>query len=577
MNKVFLPGFLLLLATTLTVNGCAPIQPTLRPQSDIYPAKINADTPLVLAIPGLNVPGAIPQQDHFGNLVEMLALEGIPSRVLAYDTPEHPLTPVASLGYNQTNIATTRVTPDVVDAIQFENTRRAEFGLPPVKEVVFFSYSQGAVIANRIANGIHLFRLKYIEFQHKFGIEWTAVQSDPEFLYLMNALADFIMIRDIKVQKEYDFNRDPDLVKFYDRTFKKLDAQATEFFNYLRNPSQKYPTVTAFEPPESAKYPKIYPKLQQIALQSFKDIHDYSELKQFFVDYATYRDVLDVKFRFVSTAGSYFGSPVASRIYNLMEAIPLLQLFIGTELRQIKDTRLGAEHQTKDAEDLLIMKRENHYPYREPDTMFILGANGDRGDGMVDQSAAHLAVHALGSTKLATAPADGKERVEIVVDRLPDFTIVPLPTKHFPESNLFGHTYGAAYMEKGSPVFPYVLNFVRKDWATINASLAESNIKLQQFMVEITFQKPKDVPNPLFQRKSNTGNVRITGEFTNKESDTYVWMGTFVGDDQRMNLDKKEDDSGFVTLTVWRDPQHKRTMDIPVYPGCNTLVKMELS
>ncbi len=565
------------LCIMLFASGCAQQYASLKAQNDLYPAKLDPKAPLVLAIPGLNVPGAIPQQDHFGYLVPMLAEQGIACRILAYDTPEHPLTSVASLGFDKTNIATTRVGPATVDAIQYETARRATLGLPPVKEAVFFSYSQGAVIANRIANGIYLFKEKYRAFSEKYGQEWTALQSDPEFLFLMNALTDFIVLRDMKVQRESDFEKDPDLKSFFERAQKKLDAQAREFMTYLKDPREKYPTIVHFEPLNSAKYPKAYPKLDACAEECFTDLQNFSELKQFFVDYATYKDVLNVHFRFISTAGSYFGSPVANQTYGLMEVLPFLQGFVGPELRQIKDTQLGAPHQTKDAEDLLAMKRENHYPYSPEDALFLLGAHGDQGDGLVDQSAAHLSNHALGFSTLQVKGGPAEERVEMVVDRLPDFTIVPLPTKHFPETTLFGgRAYGAAFMEKGNPVFPYLLDFIRKDWKEIHGKLAESDIHLRQFMVEVFFQKPENTPNPSFSRKDHTKNVRINREITNTGSDTYVWMGNFTGEDQRMNLFAKEDDSGFVTFSFWRDPQRRYTVDIPVYPGCNTLVKMEI-
>ncbi len=566
---------LLVLAGVALISGCAPQIKALRSQNEIVPEKMDPKAPLVLAIPGLNVPGAgIGQEQQFGNLVEMLAEQGIPCRVLAYDTPENPLTHVASLGFHDTNIATTRVGPAVVNEIQHEQNRRSEQCLPPLKEVVLFSYSQGGVIANKIALGIFAFKKKYHDFCRDFGVEWTALQKDPEFIYLMNSLEDYLVIRDMKVQREFEFENDPDLRSFYRRARKKLDAQTKEFLLYLKNPREKYPDVQHFEPPESPKYPKLYPKFDACAEQCFKDLHEYGELKQFFVDYAAYKSLLGIHFRFISTAGSYFGSPVANQAYGLFEALPFLQPIAGTGLRQIKDTQLGSYHQTKDAEDLLRWKRHGYYPYADKDTLFILGSNDGGGDGLVDQSAAHLADHALGFAKLRDADAQ-KERIEIIVDRLPDFTLVPLRVKHFPESNLFGHAYGAAYMEPGSPVFPYLMAFLHKDWETIKTRLAQCDDKLQQFMLEINLAPSSAKSGVSFQRKAVTGNVRIDREYINSSSDTFVWTGKFVGQDQCMNLCSAEDDSGFVTLNLRERNGNQYAMDIPVYPGCNTLIRIE--
>ncbi len=566
-------GSFLVLSCSL---GCAKNYGFVRYATDVYPEKLEKNAPLVLAIPGLNMPGlSIPQDQHFGNLVEMLAEHGIPAKILAYDTPEHPLTAVANLADDQTNIAATRVGPAVIDAILREKANRREHHLPPLKEVVFFSYSQGGVIAQRIAKEIYLFKCSYSGFCRKYGMEWTALQKDPEFIYLMNAILDYMVIKNIKVQRESDFQSDPDLRNFYRRARRKLHDQAKEFALYLKNPSKKYPDVLNFDPPGTGKYPKRYPRFSAWVSKCLGNTKEQNALEKFFVRYAALRRVMDLQFRFISTAGSFFGSPRADSAYALFQTIPILRPIAGPELEQIRDTRLGSAHQIKEAQELLELKRLNRYPFSEKDTLFIVGVNGDKGDGMVDQSSAHLTNHALGHIKIAPKISSEK-RFSIVVDRLPDLVVVPLPLKHLPEENFFGHDYGAAYMEKDNPVFPYLVAFVNKDWSSIENLLTKSTLKLQQFMVILSFKNPRRLKEFAIVKKTISGNIRVDSQYTNPDTHTIVWTGHFVGKHQHMNPLKTEDDSGFIMaeISTGDGSRAKDTADIPVFPGCNTFIQI---
>ncbi|MEJ2744858.1 MAG: hypothetical protein P8123_04100, partial [bacterium] len=151
-------GAVIFLAPALAIfcAGCATVSVgPVRPQDELYPPTTAADAPLVLAIPGLRIPTLpVTQDQHFGHLVEMLAEKGIPCRILAYDTQEYPLSRGAALYSPDLAIAWTRVGPAAVHEVEIENERRAELGLPPVRRVVFFGYSQGAVIMEQIATRI---------------------------------------------------------------------------------------------------------------------------------------------------------------------------------------------------------------------------------------------------------------------------------------------------------------------------------------------------------------------------------------------------------------------------------------
>ena len=396
------------LSLALLSAGCAAVSVgRIPPQDRVYPSATAPDAPLVLAIPGLRIP-ALPvgQDQHFGHLVEMLAARGIPCRVLSYDTAENPLAVGASLFASDLAIAWTRVGPAVVREVQYENERREALGLPPLRRLVLFGYSQGAVLMEQIACRVffHL-RRDYDEMQRAFGDEWRALQRDPEFIYFMNALDDFLVIRNIKFQREREFARDPELRQFYRRAEEKLSRQFNEFVNYLEDPSSRYPGVERFEGPETPRYPKRYRAVRTCATSVEQCAPAHRErVRAFFVDYAQYHDLLSLSPSFVSAAGSYFGSPRANESFALFRWFPLLKLFARREMMQISQTRLGSVWHLEIIENLARANRDARYPLDPDNTLFIVGANGARGDGIVDQSSAHLSDHTFKVVKAPSSP-----------------------------------------------------------------------------------------------------------------------------------------------------------------------------
>jgi len=83
--------------------------------------------------------------------LDRLAREGIPARHILYATKEHPLSRKAAVFSEDLAIAWTRVGPAIVRELDIENERRAKLGLPPVKKLVIFAYSQGSPIMEQIA------------------------------------------------------------------------------------------------------------------------------------------------------------------------------------------------------------------------------------------------------------------------------------------------------------------------------------------------------------------------------------------------------------------------------------------
>ena len=558
--------------------GCASISVGKIPRQDgIYPARTAPDVPLVLAIPGLRIPGlAVTQDQHFGFLVEMLSAEGIPCRVLAYDTAENPLISGAALFDSDLAIAWTRVGPAVVREVQYENERRASLDLPPVRRLVLFGYSQGAVVMEQIACRI-FFQLKrrHDEMQARFGLEWRALQQDPEFLYLMTALDDFLVVRNIRLQREREFRRDPELRQFYRRAEEKLKRQFNEFIAYLEDPSSAYPEIDRFEEPGTPRYPKRYQELRLCA-QSVEhcSLEERERIREFFFDYAQYHDLLALSPAFISAAGSFFGSPRANESFLLFRVFPFLKFFARRELTQIAQTRIGTVYHLRHIENLARSNRDERYPLDYDNTLFMVGANGARGDGIVDQSSAHLSDHTFRIVKVPSAP--GEAATLLCDDRLPDLTVVPLPVMHFPEVTLGGwgrRRYGAAYMEEGNPAFDYLLRFIRSDWAGIRGALSREEGSLRQFMLTIAFEgRGWGSPSP--RSRGHSRNIRIDGRYDNPESEIFNWTGHFVAAGQKMNLVGPEIAEGTITIEVRMPDGERVRAPFTVHPGCNSFVKV---
>lgn len=585
--------------------GCATLSVgPVRPQEGLYPPVTAADAPLVLAIPGLRIPALpVTQEQHFGHLVEMLAAKGIPCRILAYDTREYPLNPGAALYSPILPIAWTRVGPAAVHEIQFENERRASLGLPPVKRVVFFGYSQGAVIMEQLASRIfYYFRNNYDEMRKRFGGEWEALRSDPEFIYFMNALEDFLVLKNIEVQRGKELVHDPDFKFVYRRAEMKANRQFNEFIEYLIDPASKYPDVKHFEDPHTPKYPKRYHMVKSCAdsLGSCS-FEDRERIKQFFIDYAEYRTMLDVAPSFIAAAGSFFGSPRASETFSLFRRFPFLKVFAGRELGQIEQTQLGTKQQIEQIERLVRLNRDERYPIDPDNSLFIVGANGNRGDGMVDQSSAHLADHSFQRLRIKRGEL-GREKVTtelIERDRLPDLIVVPLRLMHFPEKimwGLGGRRYGAAYMEEGNPAWPYLLSFIQGDWGGIGKRLsggerwaaeqmldlvplaglgdASKPVGLRQFMLEVNLPA-EEWRGAGVSRIGRSKNVRVDGRYHNPDSRTWVWVGHFDGPGQEMNLFGPESVEGSIDIELRLPHGMRLPLGCVVYPGCNSFIKIE--
>lgn len=514
--------------------GCTTLNvQKIPPQGDVYPSQLAADAPLVLAIPGLVVPGLrITQEQHFGRLPEMLAAEGIPCKILAYDTPDDPVSRQAALYSSDHGLAWTRVGPAMAREFEAEKERRAALGMPPPKKLVLIGYSQGGVLLAQIANGVfYNFKREYAMAVGEFGDEWAALQKDPEFLLFINMLDDYVAIKNIKTQYETLFSKSPSLKRFYERMEKKLARQHEEFLRYLVDPASKYPGVKQFEGIKSPYYPKKYEKIREYAsARESRSEAEKERNRQFFATYAQYRDLLDVQPYFITAAASLFGSPQANDTINIVKWTPLIRHFvIGREYDQIKQTELGTAQHLERIEKLVKESRDNSYPISPSQALAIVGANGASGDGLVDQPSAHLSMHTYMLLR-AKPGRDGRRQLEQIEQAtLPQLAVAPLGVMHLPEKTMWGFggtKYGAAYMVPGNPAYPYILNFIKGDWSAIQRDLARDADLFRQFMVEVSF-KDRKMNESDVRWEDASQNVEVKGRYFNEDSRTLVWTGYF--------------------------------------------------
>jgi hypothetical protein len=311
--------------------------------------------------------------------------------------------------------------------------------------------------------------------------------------------------------------------------------------------------------------------------------------------------MLSVAPAFISASGSFFGSPRANDSLALFRWLPFLKLLAGRELGQIRQTQVGTAQQFENIENLVRFNRDERYPIDPDNTLFIVGANGKKGDGLVDQSSAHLADHFFQLLRVDREMSGGgrAEAESIERERLPDLMVVPLRLMHFPEKimgGLWGRRYGAAYMEEGNPAWPYVLSFIRGDWSGIGDRLSRgerwtpeqmlsliplsgfgdvsSPVGLRQFMLEVNL--PQGAwRGARISRTDCSGNVKIDRLYHNTDSRTWVWTGHFDGPGQEMNLFGPESVKGSVDLEVRMPRGARLPLSCVVYPGCNSFIKIE--
>jgi len=548
--------------------------------------------PFVLSVPGFLVPGVpFDQESHFGKLAEIMRSNGIPYKCVIYNSKDHPLTKVADLLSDKYSISVTRVVPEILQSIEDENIRRAKEGSPPVKDVVLVPYSQGAVIALNFYFQLIKYRNQYESYHEQLGKEFESFISDPLMSEVIFATDIFTSINNVKNQREQFFIRDKDLNMIYSKTYTEFRRRFEKLYKYIINPSSVYPGITDFDPPETEKYPKNYPRLRKYFLSILRNEVEKQKMIDFIMNHSIFHTIKDIDFRFFFISGSFFGSPDANIGYDILYRFPLTQNFVSG-VEQIKDTRLGNAQHIKGLLTLLESEWDKKYPFNDKNTMFIVGADEEEGDGLVAQPCAHLSQHRY-------LTYDAKDYVnnpnnEIVPKKyeLPKLRVVPLNVRHFPVKTFFGlgpTIPGSAYITEKHPTLDYLIPFIRKDYQQLENMENKNRIHLQQFMISFYIGRVgADVDekntarfqpgSPELKKIIKELNAKIKiiklphdfilqGQFFNADNFTFVFLGAY--DDK---VDTSKEQKMVFRLTARYYPP--KTFSIPVKAGTCTFIRI---
>jgi len=360
--------------------------------------------------------------------------------------------------------------------------------------------------------------------------------------------------------------------------------------------------VTEFDPPETQKYPKKYVKIREYVKKCREKPEERAKYIQFMKDYSLLSSVADVNFMYFSASGSIFGSPNANKGYDILKGFPVGRLIVKG-VNQIKDTRLGSFHHTQKIKNLVRESKYPDYPITNENTVFIVGANEEQGDGLVDQPSAHISGHCyveIDVNKQSDTDTSGKPKY-VKMEQLPKLHVVPLELKHFPVKTLWGlgpTLRGSAYMEKGHPVLDYLFSFINRDFDKIDDMEASDKIYMRQFMIEITFSHILDEAETETQLKERRKalfspgkmliesfikdldvkvirkpiTIDMQGKFFNADNLTYILTGTY----KESFLFSLEPEEQTMDLSIRAKGYHPIKLTLPIKAGNIIFVDINL-
>jgi len=561
---------LILLFVVLALTACQGTLPLQKPTSAI---QRTVETPLVAAIPGLNFPPAGDQRFYYGDLNNMLADMGVPSVTVLYDSKGDASRETADLSSEERSLAVLRVLPRLATAISQENGIRKDQGLPPLKNLDLVGYSQGGVLVWDLVRRLVLFDEKFQGFQGAIGNEWEQFSQDPIYQALNDSIFNYFLIYNIRIHAPEAFEKFIDLRNIFYRARRNFDKSVERLRSHLRPPGGPSP------------YPKIVKWLDE-SYDHPKDVHNLSELlnSNMFVQYAAFRYLLPLDIRFFSVASSFYGAQMANKADYYEKVAPwLTKKITGVRYKQIKDTRLGSRNHLDWTKDIFEFRRKrNNNPYLK-DMYFLVGVNGrhgQKGDGMVEQSSAHVSQHSVAQIPLATVLSHlergGNDDLALEWASLPDAPVTGLAVQHMPKKGLiFGHL-GAGEMTPKSKTWPFLKAFVQKDEAELKRLHEKHHRYLRQFMVTIYLPvgdsslKFKDFELKEFSKGTSSG-VEFARPYYNETANSIIWLGTFKDEFIESNM---ADDIAEVTLKINSKKSGSGEIRFPVYPGRNHFIEM---
>ena len=475
-----------------------------------------AETPLVAAIPGLNVPFSPVGAAQFGQLPEMLERDGIPSFIVAYDEKTHPLSEISGLYSEQYSIASTRVLPILSAAIEKENEIRRSQNVPDLKELVIVSYSQGSVLGLDVIRGFAIFRQEWLSFQQQSGDEWDRLRNDPEFILLRDSVSNFLMIDKIRIERLKEYKRSYNFQRLY-RQLSQDSKKAFERFKQYLMPtdvnSTPYPATTRWFLGDDVN--------NDVTTAGMYD---------FWRQYVEYERLLPVQLRLFSLAGSFFGTGKANVGFGMLEVLPFQgELLVGPIVGQVKDTQLGTRYHLKVIKDLLRLSRQVEPERVTGNLYFIAGVNNNEGDGLVPEFSAHFSSHLytwIDSRDLLACSKSGP--LAFTHKRLPDYPLTGLKVYHLPHRELlFFDKLGVAQMNEKSEAYPYLVAFIKKDVDRLHSLHQSQHQKMRQFMVVVELPPSGKMDQCKFKLTPASDQVKITGRYYNRSSHAMAWTGIF--------------------------------------------------
>ncbi len=556
------------LITIILIIGFTGCQASLPRQT--VPREIfrTAEMPLVVAIPGLNLPPVADSKIHFGDLTQMLDAEGIPSITLAYDSTMDPVTNVADLSSSTHSLAVMRVLPRLATAISQENQIRKAQNVPPLKNLDLVVYSQGSVVAWDLLKRLSVFEDQLDHFRKEAGNEWKGFESEPKFEGLNDAIMNFFLIYNIKIQDPEAFRKHIDLQNIYYRAGRNLDKAIERLTKFLwpKDKSQPYPKIAQW-------IEKHYGKPAGEA--SSKDVADLM-MHNFFMKYAAFRNMVPLQVRIFSIAGSFLGSPQAFAGYFYSQYFPwLAHFFVKNRENQIKDTRLGSRHHLDWTKSIIERMEQERKDEELKEVYYVVGVNGifhNKGDGLVEQPSAHLSKVSFAEIPVSTVLADlnlkqkDKSPLTLEWERTPESLILGLPVKHLPERFLWRQVPGAAQMTKNSKTYPFFISFIKKDYETFDALYEEEHVPLRQFMVSVYLTDIKEIKRKDLKLKAISKDIKIGKKrYGNTTSNSMTWLGHFKSDDQ---------DTAEVSLEISKGRNQKAKIDFPVHRGKSHFIEI---
>lgn len=536
-----------------------------------------AGMPLVAAIPGLNVPFAPTGSQQFGKLMDMLAEDKIPAFVVAYDEKIYPLPNAAGLYSGKCPIALMRVIPVLSDAIEKENEIRKSQGTSPLEELDLVSYSQGSVLALDVIRYVDAFKWYWQMFIGTADEEWKQLEKDPEFQLFCDDAGNYLALNSIRSQSAERFDRNFSARRFAEKLSEKLIKSFERLRLYLLSPEKVFPG-TPIASGDQAGYPRRYPKVVEyfVKNRSGQNGDDAIPL-DFWMQYVEYKQLLNIRLRLFSMAGSFFGSPEANEIYPLYKELPgLSELIVGPVEGEIKDTQLGSRYHLRVVKDLIDYARyTGKGEEMTPAVYFIVGANGDNGDGLVGQSSAHFSSHLLTEIPLKDLFSSSKAApLHFKSERLPAYHVTGLRVYHIPHRELlFIEKPGIAQIDRESEVYPFLVSFLGKDFDNLHRLHNEHNQGLRQFMVELSLPLGNELKDAKISLKAASRNIKIDRCYYNSAAHTFVWTGLFTNKEDYFDAAGagQSRSSANLILTISKGSE-KAEVEFEVNPGTNHFV-----